>query len=277
MNKKDSNIIKKIIVVVVVCLMLIGVPFIIEYILYDTTHIPFNIPIRFTREVWFGFLASYLGAVGTVLLGVIALYQNKRYKDLSDESEKHFLDLQAEIKELSKKNVELIEINTKIEKAKYYPILVEQKHYYWNMKIDELDTTNAFQITIKKDYDFYSSDRLLNEIFDKYNTFVYVLRNEGEKVVRNFTCKNVKMNGKHGMGFWMYYPCDIEPGELAYIVYASKLNLYESIEKNILNTMEFCYTMENVIGEHFEMEVMAEFYNVEGISTVIHHGGIVKK
>lgn len=276
MMKKVTDIIVKVIIIIIACLILLGIPFLTEYILFDTEHILFSIPIRFSREAWFGFLASYLGAIGTVSLGVIALYQNKRYKELSDESEKHFLELQAEIKELSKKNVELIEVNTKIERAKYYPILSEIKHYYWNMNIEDFDTTNAFQITIKKEDDFYSSDRLLNEIFDKYNTFVYVLRNEGEKVVRNFSCNNVNMNGKHGMGFWMYYPCDIEPGELAYIVYATKLNLYESVKTSALNTMEFRYKMENVLGEQFEMEVKAEFYYIDGVSTVIHQGGIVK-
>ena len=68
------------------------------------------------------FIASYLGAVGTVLLGGIALYQNKRYKELSDSSERKLMELQNEIKILTEKSVYLIELNSKIEQAKYYPI-----------------------------------------------------------------------------------------------------------------------------------------------------------
>ena len=70
-----------------------------------------------------------MGAVGTVLLGVIALYQNKRYKELSDSSERKLMELQNEIKILTEKSVYLIELNSKIEQAKYYPILTDLKIY----------------------------------------------------------------------------------------------------------------------------------------------------
>jgi len=55
-------------------------------------------------------------------LGGIALYQNKRYKELSDSSERKLMELQNEIKILTEKSVYLIELNSKIEQAKYYPI-----------------------------------------------------------------------------------------------------------------------------------------------------------
>lgn len=58
----------------------------------------------------FGFIGSYLGAIGTIVLGYIAFYQNKRYKELSDQSEQNFLELQEEIKELTKKSVFLIDL-----------------------------------------------------------------------------------------------------------------------------------------------------------------------
>lgn len=270
-------------IICIIGTILVGMPFIIEDILFDAKHIPFNTQIKFSREVWFGFIASYLGAVGTVLLGIIALYQNKRYKKLSDESEKRFIELQAEIKELNKRNVELIEINTKIEKAKYYPQLSEQKHYYWNISGENLEENfnmdNGFQITIKKEDDFNSSDRLLNEIFDKYYTFTYVLKNEGEKTIRNFNCKNLKINSKHGMGFWVYYPCDIEPGKLMYVVYATKINMHEKVKKGELNTINFEYSMENVIGEKFSMEVYIEFYDTgeDVISTRLETNGIMRE
>ena len=71
-----------------------------------------------------------------------------------DRISRNVSDFSGLVEELNKKNVELIEINTKIEKAKYYPILSEMKHYYWNKsggKLEEdFNLENPFQITIKK-------------------------------------------------------------------------------------------------------------------------------
>lgn len=89
-------------------------------------------PIAFSKESWFGFIASYLGAIGTILLGFISLYQNKKYKELSDSSEEKLMNLQAEIKVLTEKNVALIELNSKIEillilKKKHSKFLTKKK------------------------------------------------------------------------------------------------------------------------------------------------------
>ena len=51
---------------------------------------PFNVSVTFPKDVWFGFMGSYLGAIGTIVLGYIAFYQNKKYKELSDQSENVF-------------------------------------------------------------------------------------------------------------------------------------------------------------------------------------------
>jgi hypothetical protein len=69
------------------------IPFVIEKIILCESFFPFNITIHFSKETWFGFISSYLGAVGTILLGIIALYQNKKYKELSDVSEERFMAL----------------------------------------------------------------------------------------------------------------------------------------------------------------------------------------
>lgn len=39
----------------------------------------------FTENEWFAFSASYLGAIGSVFVGVIALVQSKKYKEQADE------------------------------------------------------------------------------------------------------------------------------------------------------------------------------------------------
>ena len=83
-------------------------------------------------------MGSYLGAIGTIVLGYIAFYQNKKYKELSDQSEKRFWELQEEIKELTKKSVSLIDLNSKIEASKYHPIFSNLQHNFWNAKGENL-------------------------------------------------------------------------------------------------------------------------------------------
>lgn len=39
----------------------------------------------FTNNEWFAFSASYIGAIGSVFVGAIALYQSKKYKEQSDD------------------------------------------------------------------------------------------------------------------------------------------------------------------------------------------------
>lgn len=85
-------------------LALIIIPFLIEAILLCQTIFPFNINIAFDREEWFSFLGSYIGAIATFLLGILALYQNKRYKELADSSTLQMNNLMKEIKEVIWRN-----------------------------------------------------------------------------------------------------------------------------------------------------------------------------
>ena len=81
------------------------------------------------------------------------------------------------------------------------------------------------------------------------------------------------------MGFWMYYPCDIEPGEIAYVVYATKINIVQRIQNGEIYSMDFLYNMENVLGEQYSMSVCAHFYDTgeEVISTSLEVDRIHKK
>lgn len=71
---------------VLVLIILIALPFGIEAILLCETKFSFNTNIVFGREEWFSFLGSYIGAIATFLLGILALFQNKRYKELANSS-----------------------------------------------------------------------------------------------------------------------------------------------------------------------------------------------
>lgn len=100
---------------IVVLLVLILMPFVIENIIYDETTFPFNLPIKISREGWFSFSGSYLGAIGTVLLGALALWQTKKYKEASDKTDDTFHILQEKIKELVQINTDLAEENKSIQ------------------------------------------------------------------------------------------------------------------------------------------------------------------
>lgn len=114
-NKKFLLKILNTLVLIVVLLVLILMPFVIENIIYDETTFPFNLPIKISREGWFSFTGSYLGAIGTVLLGVLALWQTKKYKEASDKTDETFHILQEKIKELVQTNTDLAEENKSIQ------------------------------------------------------------------------------------------------------------------------------------------------------------------
>lgn len=110
-NKKTLYAILKILGLVLVIFILIVTPFVIEAIIYDETTFPFNLQIKSSREVWFSFVGSYFGAIGTVLLGVLALWQTKKYKKASDEADETSQILQEKIRELVQANTDLAKEN----------------------------------------------------------------------------------------------------------------------------------------------------------------------
>lgn len=116
----NQNMKKRILIIlglIIVVLLLIMAPFAIEVVLFNETIFPFNLPIRINRDGWFSFIGSYLGAIGTVLLGALALWQTKKYKKASDETDKAFQTLQENIKELVQANTDLAAENKHIQES----------------------------------------------------------------------------------------------------------------------------------------------------------------
>lgn len=261
MLKKTRNALLGIFLLIIV----ITFPFCVEKMLLKKTIFPFNVPIQFSRESWFGFIASYLGAIGTFILGIIALYQNKKYRELSEQSESRFLKLQEDIKELTQKNVDLIELSTKLERVKYYPILTNLRHTIWNIRENNLRQNfstdeDVFQVTYEK-YDLNEMENTINDVFNNYFTFTCTFKNDSERTIRNFNCSNIIINNNDPeMGFWQYQSCDIEPGAILRCVYATKFDLAEHVLSGIIESLSFTYKMENVIGEQFQMSMDVHFY-----------------
>ncbi len=113
--------------------VIIGIPFVIEAILFEEKLPLLSKSIRLGRDDWFAFMGSYLGSLGTVFLGGLALWQSKRYKDDNDKTEKEFIELQNKIRDLVDTNNKLTAENI---------MLVENSGYLQN-DIKNLVSSNA--------------------------------------------------------------------------------------------------------------------------------------
>ena len=262
MNKKTT-----VIIIIVALIILLILPFGIEWLLYNTSILPFDITSKFSYEVWFGFIGSYLGAIGTIILSSVALFQNKKYKELSDQTETQALSLQNEIKQLNEKIVELIEINTKLEVAKYHPVLTDMRQIYWNTsfsKLDEwLDISNgSFQIT----YSFLQTEFPISipEIFKNHKTLTITLKNDGVTAIKNLQCyKLITNDNPDELKSNVFQSCDVESGGILYLVYATHFDLAEKIKTGQIHSLHFYYHAQNIIAESFLFEVRIDYAVIE--------------
>ncbi len=98
LGKINKKILFKILMLLSIATLFIALPFFIEDIILNEDTFPFNVSIYFDKEIWFGFMASYIGAICTIALGIISLYQNKKYKELADLSAENMNTVLDEIK-----------------------------------------------------------------------------------------------------------------------------------------------------------------------------------
>ena len=258
---------------------------------------------HYSGEVWFGFIASYLGAIGTVVLGIIALYQNKLYKDLSDKSEKKLFKLQKDsnklttdvkllIKEnkdltktigkLTEKNVELIELNTKILRAKYTPVLnLDYTVTYFNtISSKECNENGSVQftygdyVTPDKQYPNISIENLSKE----YYLFGFKMENDGESEIRNFICSSVIINDKgpeEMLENYTFTNCNISPGKTVLCIFAMLYDLEKECMDGTIDSVIFNYIMQNALAEDFSMSITIDFTVLdEGVFPNFKRSGI---
>ncbi|QUH25546.1 hypothetical protein [Serpentinicella alkaliphila] len=242
-----------VILIVSIFLIIICIPFVIEWILLNKTTFPFNMSINFTEEVWFGFIASYIGALGTIALGIIALWQNKRYKELSEKSSHDAALIQKDLKSLSLETMEAIEILKRIELAKYYP-LIERIPYtsYGTTKavIESLIESEDDVIQINYlNVDMTDLTEPISELVEKYNSYYFIVRNISEKTIRNFTCTEVTINGI-GPSFRVSSNCDIPPGKNAIILIS---DFPRFLEGEVIE-LEMKFTLNNLVMERYYIE-----------------------
>lgn len=269
--KKAIRIMIKIIIIIFIIIAIICIPILIEYYIRNPEITLFNFYTIFSKESWFEFIASYLGTIGTIVLGIIALYQNKKYKELSDQTETQFEEFQKDIKELVQTSNSLIKINTKIEETVYYPILNINQDIYINKPQDnniELDYDNeTFIVGIINSMDngimSLPQKAFYKQVIDKYYTLIYDLTNDGEKTIISFVFKSVVINDVKKVGTLYSRGTNINPGKSAHIVIAYPESVNNKIEENEINSLDLFFTMNNVLGESFTFHNHIMFYRDE--------------
>lgn len=181
-----------ILVLILTTFFLVFFPLLLEHVLAKET--------GFSADVWFGFIASYLGAVGTVSLGVIALWQNKRYKELSDRSAEETKSIQKELAELNRRTVRVLETLEEIEVAINSPALIWETNFFW-YGIQEKDLAHAKDWSYQKNYlnmDPEDICRPAAYLLKKYETFGFYFINAGEKAIRNLNVTRLQS----AVGIW---------------------------------------------------------------------------
>lgn len=198
-------------------------------------------------------ISGLWSAFATVILGGIAVWQNMRYKAQSDIASENTEKIQVEIKELNKNSLAAIETLTNIEKIKYFPMIEKLNYdaFAFNKEafLNKFPSSDyVFQVNL---YNVLQTDISLpvEELVEKYNSYSFIVKNTSEKHIRDFNCKNLKINNNE-FSFIINCSCDISPGECAVVTIVG-IPGYEK-GKNIDVYMNFVY--KNLIMDLYTIE-----------------------
>lgn len=193
-------------------------------------------------------LAGLWSAFATLFLGGIAVWQNKSYKELSDKSSKETSEIQENIMLLTEKTMNAIETLKKIEMSKYYPLVERMPQTYHGISkklyLKEFDKDFVIQPTM---INMDINDILLpiGDLYEKYNSCSFVVKNTSEKAIRHFNCYKLRINGNEP-AFIVKIECDILPGQNALV---SILNFPEYKKDEIDVEIEF--TLNNLVMDKY--------------------------
>ena len=165
-------------------------------------------------------LAGLWSAVATVFLGGIAIWQNKRYKEMSDKKSYESEKMQEEIRALTRETMIAIDQLRKIEIAKLYPNIETMPSYYLGMTKktlkEALKSNDVKQLTIMNSACGEAPDTSIESYFEKYNSFSFVIKNIGESTIKEFNTCMIKISGEN-LNPLFFFGCDISPGQSALI------------------------------------------------------------
>ena len=241
---------KRIALIIVGCIILIAIPFAFDRAYSFIADTKPGL-MKFSGETWFGFTASYLGAIGTFLMSFVALYQNKKYKELSDKAEEKLAAMQQEMVDLYHKNTELIESTNRIITAQYYPIISMGNNTSILPKGSSFSGKEAFTAYIDDSF-----PRMINysiqDICTKFNALLFEMSNEGNADLIDVHCYDVIKDKNHTseLTAFVSQSGNFLKGTNFYIVYATPFTIDELIKEGV-HSILMKFVMKNVIGETF--------------------------
>lgn len=207
-------------------------------------------------------IAGLWSALATVVLGFIALNQSRQYKKLSDKANKDYQDLQVEIRNLTNSMADAIDTLKRIEKAKYYPNIEDNRYCILGMSKDKCKKImEDDNYTIQLNYINVNEEDMKKELVDiieKYNVFAFCLKNIGEKTIRNFNCHSLVFPSVTDADtvFIAHGSCDIKPGQLVLILI---INIPDYLSLDGYH-VEMKFQMENLIAEPYTCQSDIAFY-----------------
>jgi hypothetical protein len=221
-------------------------------------------------------LSGLWSALATVILGIIALWQNRQYKKLSDKTSNETTTLQHDIKELTEKSQQALSTLKGIENSRYQPMLeiwndnifgfAKGTYKDYMKKRNCVPQANYFNV----DPDVYTNNT--GETVSQYNTFGFFIKNIGEKTIRNF-CSNYETNSSEDYSF-ATFSCDINPGEFAFVLLIN-IEKFENNEQDI----QLQFNMQNLINESYSFPLNLNFYYNEHEKNpgVAYNGGDIDR
>lgn len=187
-------------------------------------------------------LSAFWSAAATVILGAVAVWQNKRYKELSDKSAAATAAMQQEIRVLTENTAKAIDVLKRIEEAKYYPALeLEGSAAYSlsgkSLRESDLSYTATQLVLLNCALDDY--DQPLESLLDRYDSCLFLVKNIGEKTIVNFSCEadSFRINDKKPSSI-LTWSCDIPSGGTAVVAFIN-LPLQKDAFPLVLD-MSFC-------------------------------------
>lgn len=192
-------------------------------------------------------LSGLWSALATVVLGIIALWQNNQYKKLSDKTSGETIRLQHDLKDLTEKQEQALLTLKHIEDIKYQPMLEKWNITYFGFSFKSLsDCIKEYRCSIQYNYFNMINPEGYSKVSEvpQYNTFGFLIKNVGEKTIRNFRL-GINFDTKKYFAFTTF-GCDIEPGHFT-LVLLINIKKFEGNEQ----FFELCFLMQNLLGEDF--------------------------
>ncbi|MBO4609375.1 MAG: hypothetical protein J5696_05830 [Lachnospiraceae bacterium] len=265
--EKKLNTLSIFIIVFLGLMAIIFLPFLIEIMLFNETIFPFSLPIRLERSAWFSFIGSYMGAIGALFIGIVALLQSKKYNEASKKTDETFIQLHSNIRELNETNNKLNETNNELTKT-----LVELQNaiftpdlsvgdVYADLSFEDVERilTPEHQLDHAVafcNYDGEYGKKPLEIINRSYKFIAYTLFNDKEKTIASFQIKKIYVDGNEPFEKINCNYSDIFPHEKFYVFLAlkpEKYDLFNSVisEKKSITVVS---ELQDSIGRKYTMK-----------------------